>query len=79
MISFIFGVSSAILAESSLSFLGIGLPPEELNWGRLLSQSRNHFEAWWLVVFPGAAIFFTLLSLYMIGISAQKEYAQSEL
>jgi peptide/nickel transport system permease protein len=72
MISFIFGISSAILAESSLSFLGIGLPPEELNWGRLLSQARNHFDAWWLVLFPGAAIFFTLLSLYTIGNEMQK-------
>lgn len=67
MISFIFGVASAILAESSLSFLGIGLPPEQMNWGRLLAQSRSHFDAWWLVVFPGFAIFITLLSLYMIG------------
>jgi len=67
MISFIFGVASAILAESSLSFLGIGLPPEQMNWGRLLAQSRSHFDAWWLVVFPGFAIFFTLLSLYVIG------------
>ena len=67
MISFIFGVSTAILTESTLSFLGIGLPPEEINWGRLLAQSRQHFEAWWLVVFPGCAIFFTLLSLYAIG------------
>lgn len=67
MISFIFGVSSAILAESSLSFLGIGLPAEEVNWGRLLSQARNHFESWWLVLFPGLALFFTLLSLYTIG------------
>ncbi len=73
MISFIFGVSSAILAETSLSFLGIGLPTEEINWGRLLAQSRNHFEAWWLVVFPGFAIFFTLLSLYTIGNAWQKE------
>lgn len=72
MISFIFGVSSAILAESSLSFLGIGLPVEELNWGKLLAQSRNHFDAWWLVLFPGAAIFFTLLSLYTIGNAAEK-------
>ncbi|HUR30669.1 MAG TPA: ABC transporter permease, partial [Saprospiraceae bacterium] len=72
MISFIFGVSSAILAESSLSFLGIGLPVEELNWGRLLAQSRNHFESWWLVIFPGCAIFFTLLSLYTIGNAWQK-------
>jgi peptide/nickel transport system permease protein len=72
MISFIFGVSSAILAESSLSFLGIGLPIEELNWVRLLAQSRNHFESWWLVIFPGCAIFFTLLSLYTIGNAWQK-------
>jgi len=72
MVSFIFGVSSAILAESSLSFLGIGLPAEELNWGRLLSEARNHFDAWWLVVFPGSAIFFTLLSIYTIGNVWQK-------
>ena len=72
MITFIFGVSSAILAESSLSFLGIGLPAEEMNWGRLLSQARNHFDAWWLILFPGAAIFFTLLSLYTIGNVWQK-------
>jgi peptide/nickel transport system permease protein len=74
MISFIFGVASAILAESSLSFLGIGLPPEQMNWGRLLAQSRSHFDAWWLVVFPGCAIFFTLLSLYVIGNSWQREF-----
>ena len=76
MISFIFGVSSAILAESSLSFLGVGLPVEELNWGRLLSQSRNHFDAWWLVLFPGFAIFFTLLSLYTIGNATGKSMVQ---
>ncbi len=75
MISFIFGVASAILAESSLSFLGIGLPPEQMNWGRLLAQSRSHFDAWWLVVFPGFAIFFTLLSLYVIGNAWQREFA----
>jgi peptide/nickel transport system permease protein len=77
MISFIFGVSSAVLAESSLSFLGIGLPTEEINWGRLLAQSRNHFDAWWLVVFPGFAIFFTLLALYTIGNTWQKEIVGS--
>ncbi|MEO5906245.1 MAG: ABC transporter permease [Saprospiraceae bacterium] len=77
MISFIFGVSSAILAESSLSFLGIGLPAEEVNWGRLLSQARNHFDSWWLVFFPGAAIFMTLLSLYTIGNALQKKVMTS--
>jgi peptide/nickel transport system permease protein len=78
MISFVFGVSSAILAESSLSFLGIGLPTEEINWGRLLAQSRNHFDAWWLVVFPGFAIFFTLLSLYTIGNAWQKAVSREQ-
>lgn len=73
MVSFIFGVATAILAESSLSFLGIGLPTEEINWGRLLAQSRNHFEAWWLVVFPGFALFFTLVSLYTIGNAVDKK------
>ena len=77
MISFIFGVSSAILAESSLSFLGIGLPAEEVNWGRLLSQARNHFDSWWLVFFPGAAIFMTLLSLYTIGNAVQRKVMPS--
>jgi peptide/nickel transport system permease protein len=74
MISFIFGVASAILAESTLSFIGIGLPPEEINWGRLLAQSRNHFDAWWLVLFPGLAIFCTLLSLYSIGNAWRKKF-----
>lgn len=73
MISFIFGVATAILAESSLSYLGIGLPPEQMNWGRLLAQSRSHFDSWWLVLFPGLALFFTLLSLYVIGNAIQKE------
>jgi len=67
LVSFIFGVASAILAESSLSYLGIGLAADELNWGRLLAQARNHFSAWWLVVFPGLAITLTLISLYAIA------------
>lgn len=76
MISFVFGISSAILAESSLSFLGIGLPADEVNWGRLLSQSRHHFDSWWLVFFPGVTIFLTLLSLYTIGSEMQKTVGQ---
>lgn len=67
LVSFIFGVASAILAESSLSYLGIGLAADELNWGRLLAQARNHFGAWWLVVFPGLAISLTLVALYSIA------------
>ena len=67
LVSFIFGVASAIVAESALSYLGIGLAADELNWGRLLAQARNHGDAWWLVVFPGTAISMTLIALHVIA------------
>lgn len=67
MVSFIFGVASAIVAESSLSFLGLGMPVHELNWGRLLAESRHHTSAWWLIIFPGMAISGLILSLYVLG------------
>jgi peptide/nickel transport system permease protein len=50
-------ITSSILAESSLSFLGIGLPLEEVTWGSLLRQAQNNFSAWWLALFPGLSIF----------------------
>lgn len=73
LVSFIFGVASAIVAESSLSYLGIGLAADELNWGRLLAQARNHGDAWWLVVFPGAAISMTLIALHVIAESWERK------
>ena len=73
MVAFIFGVATAISLESTLSFLGIGLPVEEMNWGKLLAQSRSHFDAWWLMFFPGCAIFLTMLSLYVIGNAIQRK------
>ena len=62
-----FGVARAVLAEASLSFLGIGLGPEEVTWGKLLSEARSNFSAWWLAVFPGAAIFVLVLVFNLIG------------
>ena len=53
-----FGVAGAILTESALSFLGFGVPPPTPSWGDVLSQSKKYVEfAWWLVIFPGLAIF----------------------
>jgi len=52
-----FGFASAILLESALSFLGIGLPADHVSLGSLLSETRKNYEAWWLAVFPGIAIF----------------------
>ncbi len=62
-----FGVATAVLAESSLSFLGIGVPAHLVTWGSILSESRANTFAWWLAVFPGAAIFVTVTSYNLLG------------
>ena len=54
-----FGVAGAILAESGLSFLGVGVPAEAITWGSLLAGARDA-AAWWLVLMPGLAIFVTV-------------------
>jgi peptide/nickel transport system permease protein len=63
-----FGIAGAILVESALSFLGFGVPPPEPSWGDVLSQSQRYVDfAWWLVLFPGAAIFLTVTSFNLVG------------
>ena len=57
MVVIAFTLSSVILIEAMLSFLGIGLPLETVTWGKILSQARKSTSAWWLAVFPGLAIF----------------------
>jgi peptide/nickel transport system permease protein len=57
----VFGMGSAVLAEASLSFLGIGIPLESASWGSLLNEGRDHFSSWWLVVFPGACLCLLML------------------
>ncbi len=66
LITIAFGVAGAILAEATLSYLGIGLGGQ-ITWGSLLKDARNQPGAWWLAVFPGLAIFFTVLIFNMIG------------
>lgn len=66
-ITIAFGVASAILIESGLSFLGIGVPEDIVTWGNLLSAGREEFEAGWLVIFPGLAIFITVTIYNLIG------------
>jgi peptide/nickel transport system permease protein len=63
-----FGVAGAILTESALSFLGFGVPPPDPSWGEVLSQSKRYVDfAWWLVTFPGAAIFITVTAFNLVG------------
>lgn len=52
-----------VLLESTLSFLGMGLPPEEVSWGSLLSEGRKNPYAWWLVIFPGLALFVLVFTI----------------
>ena len=67
LISVSFGIASAILTESSLSFLGIGVPPEQVTWGSMLSLARGVPQAWWIAIFPGFAIFITVTIFNLIG------------
>ncbi len=62
-----FGFAGTILLESTLSFLGIGLPVDHVSWGSILSEARTDFSAWWLAIFPGFAIFLTILLFNHIG------------
>jgi peptide/nickel transport system permease protein len=68
LVSAVFGIAGAILTESSLSFLGFGVPPPTPSWGDILSQSRDYIEfAWWLTVFPGCAIFLSITAYNLVG------------
>jgi peptide/nickel transport system permease protein len=62
-----FAMASAILLEGALSFLGFGIPDDMASWGSLLNEVRGHTEAWWLAVFPGAAIFVTVTAYNLAG------------
>jgi peptide/nickel transport system permease protein len=62
-------VARVILAESTLSFLGMGIQPPQASWGLILAQGRTYITtAWWLVAMPGFAIFFTVLSFNLVGV-----------
>lgn len=64
-----FNVASVILSEASLSFLGLGVPPNVPTWGAMLADSRDQLMAnkWWLAFFPGIAIVLTVLSFNILG------------
>ena len=62
-----FGLGSAILLEAALSFLGVGIPADQVTWGSLLRQSREQPGAWWLAVFPGLLLTLTVLAANVLG------------
>jgi peptide/nickel transport system permease protein len=62
-------VGVVIIAEASLSFLGVGVPPPEPAWGLMLSEARSTLMAgqWWLTVFPGTCIMLIVLATQLLG------------
>ncbi|MCX7929764.1 MAG: ABC transporter permease [Chlorobi bacterium] len=62
-----FGIASAVLVESALSFLGFGVPPTVVTWGSMLFRARSDVSAWWMGVFPGMMIFLTVSAYNLIG------------
>ncbi len=62
-----FGVASAILIESSLSFLGFGISIPTPSWGGILNEARQNFRYWWITIFPGLAIFSTVTAYNLVG------------
>jgi peptide/nickel transport system permease protein len=68
LVSATLGIAGAILTESALSFLGIGVQPPTASWGNILTSGKDYIEfAWWLSLFPGLAILITVLSYNLLG------------
>ncbi len=67
LITIAFGIAAAILTESFLSFIGLGIPPETLTWGKLLSLAQGGRSQLWVAIFPGFAIFLTVTLFNLIG------------
>lgn len=79
-VSFTFGVGGAILAESGLSFLGLGIVAPQMSWGTILSSGKDVVEiAWWVSFFPGLMIFLVTFSLINISNYLQQLTNQKEI
>ncbi|WP_231495782.1 ABC transporter permease [Paucisalibacillus sp. EB02] len=62
------GIATAIMTESSLSFLGLGIQPPDITWGGMLNDGRNYIAtSWWIATFPGLAITITVLAITFLG------------
>ena len=63
-----FSLARVIIAEASLSFLGLGLPAPTPSWGAMLDEGRNYITTgWWLALFPGLAILAVVLGINVVG------------
>jgi peptide/nickel transport system permease protein len=68
IVSSVLGVAGAVLMESGLSFLGLGVQAPQASWGNILSDGKDYIQfAWWLSLFPGLAILITVLGYNLLG------------
>lgn len=68
IVSSVLGVASAVLIESGLSFLGLGVQAPQASWGNILTDGKEYIQfAWWLSLFPGLAILITVLGYNLLG------------
>jgi peptide/nickel transport system permease protein len=80
LVSFTFGVGGAILAESGLSFLGLGIVAPQMSWGTILSSGKEVIDiAWWVSFFPGLMIFIITFSLMNISNYLQHQSSKKDL
>jgi peptide/nickel transport system permease protein len=80
LISFTFGVGGAILSESSLSFLGLGINSPQISWGSMLNDGKEVLDiAWWASFFPGLSIFLVTFCLMSIADVLQHKFNTKEL
>ena len=75
IVSSVLGVASAVLIESGLSFLGLGVQAPQASWGNILTDGKEYIQfAWWLSLFPGLAILVTVLGYNLLGAGLRDVY-----
>ncbi len=68
LVSSVLGIAGAVLIESGLSFLGLGVQPPDPSWGNMLTAGKDNIQiAWWLSLYPGLAILITVLGYNLLG------------
>jgi peptide/nickel transport system permease protein len=68
LVSAVLGIAGAVLLESGLSFLGLGVQPPDPSWGNILTEGKDNIQiAWWLSMYPGLAILITVLGYNLLG------------
>ena len=78
IVSTVLGVASAVLVESGLSFLGLGVQAPTASWGNILTDGKEYIQfAWWLSLFPGLAILITVLGYNLLGEGLRDNFDQN--